>query len=84
LTWTPPAEARLGDATAIETLGLATFSAADVADGDDDDAEFVPIEQRPTVLLVFGEHARELITSDTALWLARALTGAPLAAGVHA
>jgi hypothetical protein len=46
------------------------------ADVADDDVDFVPIEQRPTVLLVFGEHARELITSDTALWLARALTGA--------
>ena len=32
-------------------------------------------ETKPNILLVFGEHAREIISSDTALWLARTLTG---------
>ncbi len=47
-----------------DTLGVATFGAATAP------------PDAPNVLLVFGEHAREIITSDTALWLARALAGA--------
>ena len=33
------------------------------------------VQARPAVLLVFGEHAREVITSELALWLARLLVG---------
>eukprot|EP00854_Cymbomonas_tetramitiformis_P004770 gene4770-5832_t len=37
----------------------------------DDDAE----QQKARILLVFGEHARELITSEVALWFGRLLAG---------
>jgi hypothetical protein len=33
-----------------------------------------PRKSKPVVLFVFGEHAREVITSEVALWLARLLT----------
>lgn len=64
LTWTPSEEAE-----AAVTLGAATFGLR----GPEGPAQ---VAERPQLLLVFGEHAREIITSDTALWLARALTGA--------
>lgn len=32
---------------------------------------------KPVIFMLFGEHAREIITSDTALWFARVLAGAP-------
>jgi len=63
LTWTPPSAS--DDAGPAFALGVATF-------GRSRDAQ----NGHPTLLLVFGEHARELITADTALWLARVLTGA--------
>lgn len=34
------------------------------------------LEDRPVIFLLFGEHAREIITSDTAYWLGRVLAGA--------
>ncbi len=38
------------------------------------DAHAPPRSPRPVVLLVFGEHAREVITSEVAVWLLRLLT----------
>lgn len=35
---------------------------------------------KPVIFMLFGEHAREIITSDTALWFARAVAGAHRAA----
>ena len=72
MTWAPGAES-----TNDATLGVATFGMRGAGGAADTAA-------RPQVLLVFGEHAREIITSDTALWLARALTGAHPPAGVRA
>lgn len=34
-----------------------------------------PTSDRPVALLIFGEHAREIITTDTGLWLAKVLVG---------
>lgn len=35
----------------------------------------IPEEGKARLLLVFGEHAREIITAELALWLARVLVG---------
>ena len=61
VTWQPPVERGAGF-----SLGVATFGAPPPG-----------APRKPNVLVVFGEHARELITSDTALWLGRVLAGAP-------
>jgi hypothetical protein len=60
VTWQPPVESG-----AAFSLGVATFGASPPG-----------APPKPNVLIVFGEHARELITSDTALWLGRVLAGA--------
>ena len=60
VTWQPPVER-----SAQFSLGVATFGAPPPG-----------APRKPNVLIVFGEHARELITSDTALWLGRVLAGA--------
>ena len=60
--WQPPVERG-----AKFSLGVATFGAPPPG-----------APRKPNVLIVFGEHARELITSDTALWLGRVLAGARL------
>jgi len=67
LSWSPASEA-----TGSLRLGVATFGLR----GSDPQAQ-AAFQARPRLLLVFGEHAREVITSDTALWLARVLVGAP-------
>ena len=59
VTWQPPVESG-----AALSLGVATFGAPPPG-----------APPKPNVLIVFGEHARELITSDTALWLGRVLAG---------
>ena len=71
LSWTPPgaAQGEGGD----DSLGVATFAWR--GDNATDEPTAPPLEARPVLLLVFGEHAREIITSETALWLARALVG---------
>lgn len=35
----------------------------------------MPPADRPVALLIFGEHAREIITTDTGLWLSKVLVG---------
>lgn len=61
VTWQAPSD----ESGASFALGVATFGAPKRG-----------APRKPNVLLVFGEHARELITSDTALWLGRVLAGA--------
>jgi hypothetical protein len=81
MAWQPASEAPADAAAdaAQDTLGVATFAASPAgAPGGTAGANAAAAAQagKPHVLLVFGEHAREVITSDTALWLARVLTGA--------
>lgn len=68
LQWTPPNE-KVSRSTPYQ-VGVATFSVRG------DGVTQATVDGRPKLVLVFSEHAREIITSDLALWLARVLVGA--------
>ena len=68
LQWTPPNE-DVSPAAPYQ-VGVATFSVRG------DGVSQAEVDGRPKLVLVFSEHAREIITSDLALWLARTLVGA--------
>ena len=56
-------------ASASASQGVGSVRVATITDAS------VPDERKARLLLVFGEHARELVTSELALWLARVLVG---------
>jgi hypothetical protein len=68
LHWTPPNEEV--SPSAPYQVGVATFSVKGKG------VTQTEVDGRPKLVLVFSEHAREIITSDLALWLTRALVGA--------
>lgn len=72
LQWTPPDESTTPP-SAFQ-LGVATFSSRSTGGGVSTSQS--EVDARPKLVLVFSEHAREVITADTALWLARVLVGA--------
>ena len=71
--WDLVSETRPPDASASASAsasqGVGSVRVATITDAS------VPDERKARLLLVFGEHARELVTSELALWLARVLVG---------